>query len=84
VTTINDDASQSISQALPTPTMMRGIRRSLQAQPGKLHRRFFDKIMLQNGTLNNQQDGQRFLAACLEFSDDPLDLLYRLTSPKAS
>ena len=47
------------------------------------NRRFFDKVLLDAGaSFSRARDGPRFMDALLEF-DDEVDLLYRLTNPKA-
>ncbi len=46
-------------------------------------RRMFDKVMKDaNTTFDERRDGPRFMRAALEFKDDPVDLLYRLTKPQ--
>eukprot|EP00983_Pelagomonas_calceolata_P002771 91965-Pelagomonas_calceolata.AAC.3 len=61
-----------------------GRGRAISSMAQKPHRKFFDKIMLREGQLQSCEEGVRFISACREFEDDPVDLLYRLTSHKAS
>lgn len=59
-----------------------GTRRTTNG-PSHL-RRFFDKVMRDGAaTFDPRKDGPKFLrAACSEFADDPVDLLYRLDQPR--
>ena len=51
---------------------------------GPVHRKFFDKMML-NPTISvmDQKNAERFLAAMVEY-DNPLELLYRMTDERVN
>ena len=54
----------------------------MQATPD---RRFLDKVLRDPlASLQDRSSAVRFLRACLEFRDDAVDLLFRLTNRKAS
>ena len=65
---------------------MSGLGTSRRTTGPSSLRRFFDKVMKDGkATFDPRKDGSRFLrAACTEFADDPVDLLYRLNKPQVS
>jgi hypothetical protein len=49
---------------------------------GSRLRRMFDKLMKQkDAPFDRERDGPRFMQAVIDY-DDPVDLLYRMTSPQ--